>query len=265
MPHDTRSNTATFLEGVIAYIQNLQQRSAALEAELSALKSVRAGGAVHNSYEQQQHEVLVAQPAGSGSNPANSFHHPTSQQQHSQLFGSSWRQDSITGASPHSPEAAAAVAAAAATAAQWQSAAADGGAAAAAAGLAGDLNEPWRLLQQQQRAALSAQLCHTTEQRQALSSSPPLLHAAAAAGSAAPTLSAPAALMHSLAQHQHYASGTTATNGAASPAGNPAAAAGGTPTAASAAQPAVQPIELQNVLEKALLAALQHQDRKSVV
>eukprot|EP00879_Flechtneria_rotunda_P002585 GHRR01002784.1.p1 GENE.GHRR01002784.1~~GHRR01002784.1.p1 ORF type:complete len:389 (+),score=137.69 GHRR01002784.1:334-1500(+) len=57
VPHDQRSNTATFLEGVISYIQSLQQSNSVLEAELAAVKAVHG----------RANEKMVVQPAISGS------------------------------------------------------------------------------------------------------------------------------------------------------------------------------------------------------
>lgn len=225
MPHDTRSNTATFLEGVISYIQTLQQSNARMEAELAALQALRTAAAANL---RQQHDAL-AQPAGSGSTPAESSHHhqPGALQQH-------WRQDSISGPQPHSLYAA--------TAMQVDSEDADP---------AGSLQA------QQQRTASAAAL--TGAARQALSSSPTHAAAAAAAGGpcAEPTLSAPAALMHTLMQHSSAATAAAA----AGPAAPVEAAPTHAPEAGDAVQPQgpalLQPAELQSVLEKALLAALQ--------
>jgi len=257
VPHDTRSNTATFLEGVISYIQSLQQSNAAMEAELAAVRTMRA--AAQTSFDQQQ-ELLV-QPAGSGSNPANSCHQPSQQQHSQQYFGSSWRQDSINGASPHSPEAAAAAAAAAAMAASaapnWPRDSSLSAAATASLQPNSRVPRGGHLMQHpqeqlQQPASLPAR---GSTERQALSSSPRLhsapAAAAAAAGPASTTWSAPAALMHSLMQPGLEAS--TATGGPA-----PGAAGVGAQVA-PASVPALQPVELQSVLEKALLAALQQQ------
>lgn len=247
MPHDTRSNTATFLEGVISYIQTLQQSNAQLEAELSAVKALRAAAAA-NLQQQQQLEVL-AQPAGSGSNPAESTHHPSAHQQqlHSQhqYHASSWRQDSITGPPPLCADAAAAAAG------HWQP---------AAAGAPMLVDGEQELVvamqaQQQQQAQQSrkrtSSAMHSGE-RQALSCSP--THAAAAGPYCAQTLSAPAALMHSLIQQ----STPTTTAAATGPFTGPASTGGGPVQPQLEAVP-LQPAELQGVLERALLAALQQQ------
>ncbi|KAF6254202.1 phosphorylated CTD interacting factor 1 WW domain-containing protein [Scenedesmus sp. NREL 46B-D3] len=87
VPHDQRSNTATFLEGVIDYIQSLQQNNVALESELSSLRcntqqqqqlastSTAAAAALAamggQQHQQQQADNYVAglaaaQPCGSG-------------------------------------------------------------------------------------------------------------------------------------------------------------------------------------------------------
>lgn len=251
MPHDTRSNTATFLEGVISYIQTLQQSNAQLEAELSAVKALRAAAAA-NLQQQQQLEVL-AQPAGSGSNPAESTHHPSAHQQqlHSQhqYHASSWRQDSITGPPPLCADAAAAAAG------HWQPAAA--GAPMLVDGEQ-ELVVAMQAQQQQQQQAQQSRkrtssAMHSGE-RQALSCSPTHAAAAVAGPSCAQTLSAPAALMHSLIQQ----STPTTTAAATGPFTGPASTGGGPVQPQLEAVP-LQPAELQGVLERALLAALQQQ------
>lgn len=67
MPHDTRSNTATFLEGVISYIQSLQQSNVTLETQLTALQSQAAEVSQQQQHSQQQQAAL----ATSGSPPAS--------------------------------------------------------------------------------------------------------------------------------------------------------------------------------------------------
>lgn len=274
VPHDTRSNTATFLEGVISYIHGLQQTNQQLEAELAALTAMRA--AAQASLEQQQE--LLAQPAGSGSNAANSgqqahsaSQHHTHQQQH--FLDSSWRQDSVTSAAAaHMQQHSSGAAAAAATA----------GAVTAAVPMQLDAHTDHRsTLQQLERHQL--QLQQQQAERQALSSSPPLqqyMSAAAVAGAAVPvlsTLSAPETLMQAMANPNTTdadaaaAAAAAAAGYAASSRAPAVAAAGGggggvlalhpgvERAAAGQLQAAMQPVELQSVLEKALLAAFEQQ------
>lgn len=260
VPHDQRSNTATFLEGVISYIKTLQDSNAQLEAQLTSLQAMRAAAAAHL----EQHQELLAQPAGSGSNAA---HSGAVQHQHQQqCINSSWRQDSITGPAPASPEAAAAATASA----QWQGAAAGSTQQQPPHDDVADAALAIQALQQhfqqhQQQAAYTAQ-------RQACSSSPPLAAvvagAAAAAGPASTTLSAPAALTHTLAQHAPGTMQAATEGGGATPTATGAAATSGLlpppgslqlPASSDGTAAAMQPAELQVVLEKALLAALQQQ------
>jgi hypothetical protein len=261
VPHDQRSNTATFLEGVISYIKTLQDSNAQLEAQLISLQAMRAAAAAHL----EQHQELLAQPAGSGSNAA---HSGAVQHQHQQqCFNSNWRQDSITGPAPASPAATAAAAAA-----QWQGAA--NGSSQQPQQQHDDVTDAARAiqaLQQHFQQPEHQQLAGHASDRQACSSSPPLPHtavaagvaAAAAAGPASTTLSAPAALTHTLAQHTPGAmdavteGGTTptaATSGLLPPPGSLQL-----PAVSDSAAASLQPAELQVVLEKALLAALQQQ------
>jgi hypothetical protein len=246
VPHDTRQNTATFLEGVISYIQSLQHSNAQLEAQLSALRAARA------AVNLEQHQELLAQPAGSGSS-----HQPVLQQhQQAQLqyYGSSWRQDSITGPQPHTPEAAAAASAAAAAEQHWQNAGS------MQVDPSADAAQLIQALQQHaELSALQGAGC------QAISSPAPLTLASAAAAAACPassTLSAPAALMQGLMQAtsgQAAAGGGASAGACAATPANTAATEGDAAADSAAAAAALQPGELQGVLEKALLAALQHQ------
>lgn len=264
VPHDQRSNTATFLEGVISYIKTLQGSNAQLEAQLTSLQAMRAAAAAHL----EQHQELLAQPAGSGSNAA---HSGAVQHQHQQqCFNSSWRQDSITGPAPASPEAAAAAAASA----QWQGAAAGSTQQQQAHDDAADAARAIQALQQHFQQHQHQQQAAYTAERQACSSSPPLVQAAvvagaaAAAGPASTTLSAPAALTHTLAQHTPGTMQAATEGGCATPTATGAAATSGLlpptgslqlPAGSDGAAAAMQPAELQVVLEKALLAALQQQ------
>uniref|UniRef100_A0A383W8Z7 BHLH domain-containing protein n=1 Tax=Tetradesmus obliquus TaxID=3088 RepID=A0A383W8Z7_TETOB len=267
VPHDQRSNTATFLEGVIGYIQSLQQNNVVLESQLSALRCSK----------QQQHQLANTSTAAVAALAAMSRQQQQQQQAAEYAAGLAAVAAAAQAAQPCASGVGAGAAAAAAAGivggtntplsasprAAGSEASQPLASAAAAAAAASSLSTGARMhagptgssqhsptLEQQPHPAFSGPAAYANGQL--FGTSPP--PAAAAAASAAVGLGAAAAAAESAAVPVHAAALLRPASAPPTATAAAAAAAG-----AGGVQVQLQPAELQSVLEKALLNALQQQ------